>query len=324
MTETPEWQPTFDEVARIPGRTAQQPQQKTWEDRLRDVAWNRKRAKSDIAVALGAFDTGDDFDPDAYLGGVGESITANTAAIVTLQDVAAAMNTTAAYVGDQDQMVSVARDSLKVSTISGSATVPKSRNILDSVEFVGSGHFHHVTLPVVRPAVEVGDTNGDIIYTPITSNRSGLVEGMAWVGGADTSIFSIDHYYVALCVYNPTTGNIEKAWDSGDIKDAEASVSNPDELYIAIDTEQICSPGQMLFAAHQQIAPGGLQTARTIGVSPQANISRNSAPVFDAWCFRAPLYSNGIPSSISLASLTRENRYCPWFGLRVSAIEPGP
>lgn len=258
-----------------------------------------------------------------------ESYTLNTAAITSLQEVAAAMNTTVSYVGDDDQMVSVLRSLLTIPTIGGSSTPPKSRNLLDPVEFVYSGVYHHAVPSVIRPSVVIGATEGDIIYTPITSDRKGLVEGIAWMGGADTSIFSIDHYFLSLCVIDVAANSIVKVWDSGDIKDAEAAVNNarPGELYKAIDTEQITAPGQILFAAHQQIAPGGLQTARTIGAAPASNIEKASAvrQAGKGWCLIAPAHSQGIPSTISIDSLVLENRYIPWFGLRVSAIpEPDP
>ncbi|UXA19560.1 hypothetical protein [Mycobacterium sp. SMC-4] len=257
--------------------------------------------------------------------GIEQVLTENTSAIVDLQDVAAAMRTTLAYVGDEQQMVSVPRCLLTIPTISGSTSPPKSRNILDAVEFVYTGALHHSTLPVIYPATAGGSTLGTIYYTPIIADREGLVEGMAWIGGADTSIFSIDYYEIALCVLDVDTGMINKVWGSGNIKDAEASVntSQPQELYKAIvdDTPQECAPGQILFAAHQQIAPGVFQTPRAIGAVPGANIARGSALRLDAWCYKADSHSQGIPSSISFAGLTRENRFCPWFGLRVAVLE---
>lgn len=250
------------------------------------------------------------------------TLTEHTEAITNLQDVASVMNTTVAYLGDEQQMVSFPRILLSVPTPSGSNVPPKSRNILDPVEIVYSYVHHFSTTPVIRPKVQIGKTLGDIIYTPIIADRHGRVEGVTWVGGADTSIFSIDHYFVSLCALDPS-GDVVKFWDSGDVKDTEANVSEPDEIYIPINTTQECSPGQILFAAIQEIAPGGLQTARTIGAWPLSNISRTSAEILDAWCYIAPNYSQGIPSSIPFASLTRENRYLPWFGLRIDASEEG-
>lgn len=325
MTQPDSWEWIFERVGKVPGSTKQQPAKKTVQALQDEAQFRQDRHVADVAVALGGVDENEPGWGWSWLSdwstNVEQNLTVNTEAIVALQEVAAAMNTTVAYVGDEQQMVSFPRIMLSIPTIAGSSSPPKSRNILDPVEFVSSGVYHFSTLPVIRPHVVIGDTEGDIIYTPIIADRTGTVEGVAWVGGADTSIFSIDHYYLALCVYNPATGNIEKAWDSGDLKDAEASTNTVDELYKAIDTEQVCEPGQLLFVAHQQIAPGGLQTARTIGATPGANIRRNSAIRLDAWCFRAEEHSQGIPSSISFASLTRENRYCPWFGLRVSALE---
>lgn len=325
MTNPDSWDSIFERVGKVPGSTKQQPAKKTVQALQDEANFRRDRHVDDVAVAIGMVDQNQPGAGWSWLSdwstNVEENLTLNTDAIVELQDVQAAMNTTVAYVGDEQQMVSFPRIMLSIPTISGTSTAPKSRNILDQVEFAVSGIYHHSTLPVIRPRVVIGETEGDITYTPIIADRSGTVEGVAWVGGADTSIFSIDHYYLALCVYNPDTGNIEKAWDSGDLKDAEASTNTVSELYKAIDTEQVCEPGQLLFVAHQQIAPGGLQTARTIGAVPGANILRNSAIRLDSWCFRAEEHSQGIPSSISFESLTRENRYCPWFGLRVAALE---
>ena len=253
--------------------------------------------------------------------GMRETLTEHTEAIIDLQDVQTAMNTTVAYVGDEQHMVSVPRFALSIGTISGSSSPPKSRNLLDAVEFVTVGYYHHATLPVIRPATVSGDTRGTIYYIPIIADRYGKVVGVTWVGGADISIFSIDYYEVALCALNPLTGNIEKAWSSGNIRDAEASTTTISELFIEVDTVQRCSPGQILFVATQQVAPGLLQGGRSIGAVPQASIQRLAAPILDAWCYRAPNHSLGIPSSMNFASLTRENRFIPWAGLKVDTSE---
>ncbi len=63
MTETADWQPTFEAARRIPGGTKQRPSQKDWEELKKSTEFSRKRYASDIAVAMGAVDTGDEFDP---------------------------------------------------------------------------------------------------------------------------------------------------------------------------------------------------------------------------------------------------------------------
>jgi hypothetical protein len=323
VSEGPGWERYFERVGQIPGGTPTTPKRLTEKELLdRQAEINRGNA-ANIAVAMGGVDTGSDFDPWDWLSGwstnVEQNLTLNTEAIVELQDVQASMNTTLSYVGDEEQMVSVPRSQLTIPTIGGSSTPPKARNLLDPVEFVYSGVYHHSVLPVFRPDVVIGETEGTIYYVPIIADRKGAVEGISWVGGADTSIFSIDYYEVALCVYNPDTGNIEKAWGSGNVKDTYASVADPDYIYMTIGTPQSCTPGQLLFAAFQQTAPGGLQTARYVGAAPAVNIARSSAALIDAWCFTAADHSQGIPSSISFAGLGRENRFIPFAGLRVAA-----
>lgn len=327
MTNPDSWDSIFERVGKVPGSTKQQPAKKTVQALQDEARFRQDRHVADVAVALGGVDEDEPGWGWSWLSdwstNVEQNLTLNTEAIVELQDVQASMNTTLAYVGDEEQMVSVPRSQLTIPTIGGSSTPPKARNLLDPVEFVYSGVYHHSVLPVFRPDVVIGETEGTIYYVPIIADRKGQVEGITWVGGADTSIFSIDYYEVALCVYNPDTGDIEKAWGSGNIKDTYASVADPDEIFMSIGTPQGCTPGQILFAAFQQTAPGGLQTARYVGAAPAVDIARTSAALIDAWCFTAVDHSQGIPSSIDFSSLGRENRFIPWAGLRVAAEGDG-
>lgn len=59
----PTWEQLFEAVGQVPGSTKQQPSKETFEELGRKTEFARKRYASDVAVAMGAVDTGDDFDP---------------------------------------------------------------------------------------------------------------------------------------------------------------------------------------------------------------------------------------------------------------------
>lgn len=247
--------------------------------------------------------------------GVPNRLTEHTEAIANLNTIAAAMDSTAAYVGDLQDMVTVPRAELR--SLAGAAA--RSVNILTGFTIIGGGTLQE-TLPVYYPDVQALVSTGDIYYTPIIVDRVGDVGKIRWIVGADTSVFSIDYYEVALCAYNPSTGDIEKVWGSGDITNAEADSSTLTEVEIDMGlTGQSVTPGQILFAAHQQVAPGLLQAPRAFAAVPQGDIARPSSLLLDAACYVAPAYSTGIPSSISLASLDRENRFIPWVAVTVDS-----
>lgn len=84
-----DWQPTFDAVHNVPGSTKQQPAKKTVQALQEEAERNRRRQVADVAVGLGAVDTGDDFDPWDWLSfWSGERITgeAETAADIIALD----------------------------------------------------------------------------------------------------------------------------------------------------------------------------------------------------------------------------------------------
>lgn len=252
-------------------------------------------------------------------------LTEHTEAILRLDELAAASNTTVAYVGDLQDMVTIGRGQLVCTSVEGA----KGQNILSEVDVGTRSSGGDVTalndlwvraMPYVRPGA-----SGSIYYVPIVTDRHGIPDKIRWIGGTDNSIFSGTYYEVALCGYNPSNGNLEKVWGSGNIKDTYANTSTLAEIQIDMgldeeDVAQRIKPGQLLFWAHQQYANGFGQSARSIAAAPQANVARPAGLLLDAACYVAPNFSQGIPSSISFASLTRENRFIPWGAISVKSI----
>ena len=61
------WEQIFESVAQVPGSTAQQPAQKTVQALQEEAEYARKRYAADVAVSMGAVDTGGGFDPYSAL-----------------------------------------------------------------------------------------------------------------------------------------------------------------------------------------------------------------------------------------------------------------
>lgn len=256
-------------------------------------------------------------------------LTEHTEAIANLEDIAAAGRATAAYVGDLSDMVTVPRTLMMYPAYTtGSA---------------GAGtaaHTHPMNLTIACPAGKPGYANGigasslgDIWFAPVVSDRESYVTKLRWVGGADPSIFGMQWYEIALMIYDPSSGDLVKVWTSGDIKDTTAAASTLQELEVDMTAaapgtggtgpiSQQVSPSQILFIAIQQVAPGFGQSARSVGYVPQANIGRPSSLILDASVYIAPLYTQGIPSSIAFSSLTKNNTFIPWGAVATSVDAP--
>lgn len=306
MTETADWTPTFDRVSQIPGENSLKPPKNLAEQQ----AWINKRNAANIAVSMGGVDTGDDFDPWAS---ISQSWTEHTEAIATLEEIAA-LNSSPAYLADIQDMVTVPRRDCAVY----GEELSSYTDILAGIQCPISTHYHYLNTSVIRPGVVVGASKGTIYYTPVIVDRIGALLGIRWMTGPDY-LFSIDYYEMALCALSTTSGNIVKLWGSGNIKDGlPASSGGLIEAYIEFDFDpaQITTPGQILFVAHQQTAPGGLQQPRRLAAAMAPNAGRPDQ-ILDAATYLAPAYTQGIPSSISFDSLTRENRFIPWGAVRV-------
>lgn len=257
------------------------------------------------------------------------------AAIANLEEVGAASSTTPAYVADIQDMATIPRSQLTTFAISGSVNSTliggHTHSISSGATSTGStvigSHTHSdnfgvsVQLPVYTPDRQSLSSTSYVDFTPIVVDRAGVVKKLRWIVGADSAIFGIDAYYVALCVYNPSTSAVEKVWDSGNIKDGVANTTTLQEVELDMGIDQHCTPGQVLFFAHQQIAPGVLQGTRSFAAVPQAGIARPSTLLLDACTYRSNTRLGSIPSSIARSNLTRINTRIPWAAVSVDTTE---
>lgn len=318
MTDGPDWASTFDALKRPPGGVARN-RVVSLEEVAEWQKFQQQRTGADVAVALGGVDTGDDFDGWGY---VNQWATTQTEAIADLGAIAAAGRATAAYVGDLTDMVTASRQSMVGYGAAAGG---------------GAGtHTHPIICPTAKPGYANGigaPSTGDIWFTPVVADRTAYVTKLRWVGGADPSIFGMQWYEIALMAYNPATGNLVKAWTSGNIKDTTAAASTLQELEVDMTgvapgvggtgpISQQCTPSQILFIAIQQTAPGFGQSARSVGIVPQAGIGRPSTLALDAALYIAPNYTQGIPSSIAFSSLTKNNSMIPWGAIATSVDAP--
>lgn len=257
------------------------------------------------------------------------------AAIANLEEVGAASSTTPAYVADIQDMATIPRSQLTTFAISGSVnstligghthSISSGATSTDITRIGSHTHEHNfgvsVQLPVYTPDRLNFSSTSYVDFTPIVVDRAGVVKKLRWIVGADTAVFGIDAYYVALCIYNPSTGAVEKVWDSGDIKDGVANTTNLQEVELDMGIDQHCTPGQVLYFAHQQIAPGILQGTRSFAAVPQAGIARPSTLLLDACTYRSKTRLGSIPSSIARSGLTRINSRIPWAAVSVDTTE---
>lgn len=251
-------------------------------------------------------------------------------AIADLGDIDPATPTTPAYVADINDMSTCSRDDLVEWTASasggghshGAGTLSANTstgNVTGSTSSATPNISVDISLVPAKytPARVQFSSVAPVDYTPIVVDRNGIVKKLRWRVGNDTSIFGIDAYFVGLCVYNPENGNVEKVWDSGNIKDGVANTSTLTEVALDMGLDQAVVPGQILFAAHLQIAPGLAQGTRSWAWKPQPGGAARPGQLLNSWYYRTPGNHSSIPSSVSFASLERRNDGIPWAAVSV-------
>ncbi|QOC56035.1 minor tail protein [Gordonia phage Clown] len=292
------------------------------------ATWASNLGKLFRGEPLGS-DPGGFFSGVLDFGGMNARLADVEEAIADLGDIEPVSPVTPAYAADIDDMPTCSRDDLirwvAASHTHGAGSYSAS---LTTGDVTGASAGTTVSLSATpatyKPSAPTSlSAVAPVDYTPIIVDRNGVVKKLRWRVGNDTALFSIDAYYMALCVYNPDTGNIEKVWDSGNIKDGVANTTTLTEVAVDMGIDQECTPGQVLFVAHQQIAPGVLQEARTYACKPQAGVAARPGQLLDACYYRTPGNVGSIPSSVSLASLSRRNDCIPWGAVSVDSTGGG-
>ncbi|QNL30154.1 minor tail protein [Gordonia phage Mariokart] len=252
--------------------------------------------------------------------------------IARLDEIDTTFGTTPAYVADLGDMATAPRSQLVEWRTTGSTGTYLVSGTTGSGGASGGAHTHSfndgshshsmgdltVGVPFYSPDKLTLSSTAYVDYTPVVVDREGVIVQMRWVCGIG-GVFDVDAYYMALCAYNPNNGNVEKVWDSGDISDY-TDFSSPREIEWDLNVPQACSPGQVVFVAHQQIAPGAVQPTRPFACVPQGGIARPSTLLLDAPTYRTTSRTSSIPSSVSLAGLQRITTRIPWAALAVSVL----
>lgn len=259
---------------------------------------------------------------------------ANTAqnAVTDLSTIVAAARATAAYTGNYNDMVTVPRWGLipyvtgtGSVTVSGTTGSGRASGGAHTHSFSDGAHSHTIqrSIPKFTPSVNKFGSPGRGItyYTPIVVDRTGNLDKFRFITGADSSLFGIDAYYVALMVYDIPAGKFRTLWNPGDIKNSMGS--NLSEVSISMGLSGAAAaltPGQILIAAHQQSAPGLAQTARSVAWVPQSGVARTNDVLLPGAYWTSPSAEAGIPSEVNVSGLNSNNDGIPWYA--VSVLNP--
>lgn len=195
-------------------------------------------------------------------------------------------------------------------TVSGNNPVDV-RGVTTSTNLGSHSHAISHSMPTSLPS------KGVVGYVPLFVNRFCKPRRLKLItGSSGWSLFGIDYWKVALCVYNPNTGNVEKVWDGGDRK---SEITTAAKLH-AFDMGTLgdVAPGTILFAAQLQNA-NLITSTRPIAALWQPGLQDPSAELLTA-----PFYQltgqTDIPSSVPLTSLSANNNLLPWMGVGVDPV----
>lgn len=230
----------------------------------------------------------------SLLGGIRTQTADNAAAIQQLENLLAAAAPTPAWVSNLTDMASVPR-ALLMPVVTGEDTV----------------------MPSYKPTANnvLGNSTGTVYFTPIVADRTGQIDKLRFITGPDSLLFSIDEYYLALFGYNPMNGNIEKLWQSDNLKNDIGS--DRAEIEVSMGLSATVSPAQLLFVSHFQRQPALGGSTRNVAAVLQPGVSRPSSVLLRASCYSLSGQTS-IGASYSLASLSQINDYLPWYAISVN------
>lgn len=160
---------------------------------------------------------------------------------------------------------------------------------------------------------------------PMPVNRGGSrPRRLKMITGGGWSLFGIDAWYVGLYVLdkNGSTNRndwlLRKVWDGGDRKDSLVSGATEYAFDMGTGLGELF-PGQILFGAQLQIAPGLAQNTRPRAAIPQAGIAQAATTLLDAGMYTARNQS-GLASTLDFSALTRDNDVLSWMAVTTELI----
>lgn len=208
---------------------------------------------------------------------------------------------TPAYVSNLTDMVTVPRQSV----IGWSRDIPSGCPLACS----SSG------LPTFPPQVDKFGSpgTGTAYFVPIVSDRKGTLGKLRFITGADSSLFSIDAWFLDVYVYSG--GTLTKVTNNGNLKSAMSSSLGEESIDISSFGINVV-PAEILFVAHLQQAPGLAQTARSYAAAPNNGVPRATDVVLQHAYYTQTGLST-LPQTVSLSSLTGADRMIPWAAVSV-------
>lgn len=263
----------------------------------------------------------------SLLGGLRTQTADNAAAIQQLENLLQSAAPTPAWVSNLTDMASVPRALLIPipGTTTGSVTVSGTTGSGGSSggshthSFSNGAHSHSLTrsMPSFKPVANnvVGNSTGTIYFTPIVADRTGQIDKLRFITGPDSFTYSIDEYWLALFGYNPMNQNIEKLWQSSNLKNAIGD--DRAEIEVDMGLSATVQPAQVLFVAHMQRQPAIGGSTRNVAAVLQSGVSRPPSVLLRASNYQLS-GQTGIASSYALSSLSMNNDYIPWYAISVT------
>ena len=250
----------------------------------------------------------------SLLGGLKTQSADNAAAIQQLENLLQSAAPTPAWVSNLTDMATVPRALLIPSDITGGTGSGGSG---DNSHNHSAGSLKLSGCPSYKPVANnaSGNSTGTIYFTPIVADRTGQLDKLRFITGADSLLYSINEYYLALFGYNPMNQNIEKLWQSSNLNGSIGS--DRAEIEISMGLSATVQPAQVLFVAHMQRQPALGGSTRTVAAVPQGGVSRPSSVLLRAACYELS-GQTGIAASYALSSLSLNNNYIPWYAISVT------
>lgn len=262
-----------------------------------------------------------------------EEITDHTAQIIQLTEALRASAVTQSWISlDVEDMVSFPRILLGLSDwTTGSAGAHTHGTTSATVSSTPSSHSHTATsagshshevyagLGTIKP----GKSSLGLVPIPVNRGAS-RPRRLKLITGGSWGLFGIDAWLLGLYVLNKNGSTnradwtLDLVWGSTDRKGDLVKGATEYAFDMGTSLGELF-PGQILFGAQLQIAPGILQDTRPIAALPQPGITQAATTLLDASFYRLANQSS-LPSSIPFNSLTRDNTSLPWMAITTELI----